>query len=95
MAVERKQPKEEVNPVPEQELGPLTFNIAIGRDKGLLSVSHTIAVADNGGIQDIALILEALTKISADLQETLVQLRVQQAVAEANQDQKAAILDDK
>lgn len=83
---------EEVNPEApqEQELGPLTFNIAIGREKNLLSVSHTIAAADNGGIKDITLILEAMNQITNDLQESLVQLRVQAAVAEVNQDQKAA-----
>lgn len=83
---------EEINPTAPQgqELGPLTFNLAIGREKNLLSVSHTIAAADNGGIKDITLILEAMGQITNDLQETLIQLRVQQAVAEVNQDQKAA-----
>ncbi len=65
------------------KLGPLTFNLAISRgQEPLISVSHTISADGDGGGQDITLILNALKQITADLQETLVEIRIQKALTQ-------------
>lgn len=69
-----------------EEQPPLVMTVSISRSTNLLSTAHNIFGVELNGQQDIAMLIEALAQITADLKETETQIRIQEAVQQNAQE---------